>query len=301
MEDYRKYLDPKTLDKVKGLDLKARLIVEGFVSGQHESPYKGTSVEFREHREYVAGDDVRFIDWKVYGKSDRFYIKEYDEETNLKAYVIVDTSKSMAFSSDEGPSKLEYAKYVAAAITHLVSRQQDAIALALWDKNLRKFVPPGNSPLHLKDVYKSLSDAEPVGETDVPALLTQLADRVRQRSLLILLSDLFDTDAKALARGLGHVRHKGHDMIVFQVLDHAELDFPYERMTRFEGMEVVAQLLADPRALRTAYLAEIEAFVQEVKSACMSQRIDHVLLDTSRPLDVALSSYLAARAATRRA
>lgn len=297
MDDFRKYLDPKTLNKVSGLDLKARLIVEGFLSGMHKSPYKGSSVEFREHREYVAGDDIRFVDWKVYGKSDRFYIKEYEEETNLKAYVVVDSSKSMAFTSDE-VSKLEYAKYVAAALVHLISQQQDAVALVAWDEELRTFVPPGNNPLHVKNVYKSLSELEPDGKTDTARLMQDLAERVRQKSMVIILSDLFDSERMGLMRGLKRLRHRGHDVIVFHVLDDAEITFPYERMTMFEGLEIDSRLLADPRALRAAYLEEFETFTSEIKSACMANRMDYVRLNTSMPLDVALSSYLAARAGT---
>ena len=298
MEDYRKYLDPKTLNKVAGLDLKARLIVEGFVSGRHRSPYKGSSVEFREHREYSPGDDVRFIDWKVYGKSDRYYIKEYEEETNLKAYVVVDTSKSMDYSSN-GISKLEYAKYVAAAIAHLVSRQQDAVALVLWDKELKKFLPPGNNPLHLKDVYRSLSEAKADGATDMARLMAELAERVRQKSLIIVLSDLLDTDRVRLLRALKQIRFKGHDVIMFHVLDDAEITFPFERMTLFEGLEVDERLLADPKALKEAYLAEFGEFIHQIKSACIANRMDYVTLNTSAPLDVALSSYLAAREDSR--
>ncbi|MCB9831308.1 MAG: DUF58 domain-containing protein [Planctomycetes bacterium] len=298
MADYRRYLDPKTLNKVAGLELKARLIVEGFVSGQHKSPYKGSSVEFREHREYVPGDDLRFIDWKVFAKSDRFYIKEYEEETNLKAYVVVDTSKSMAFASD-GISKLEYAKYVAAALCYLISQQQDANALVLWDRELKKFLPPGNNPLHQKDVYRSLSEAEADGSTDVARLFHDIAERVRQKSMIILLSDLFDDDRRGLLRGLKHMRHKGHDVIVFHVLDRAEIDFPYDRMTLFEGLETDDRLLADPKALREAYLEEFQTFAHEIESGCLASGMDYVRLATDRPLDVALSSYLAARSGTR--
>ncbi len=298
MADYRRYLDPKTLNKVAGLELKARLIVEGFVSGQHKSPYKGSSVEFREHREYVPGDDIRFIDWKVYGKSDRYYIKEYEEETNLKAYVVVDTSKSMDFGSD-GITKLEYAKYVAASLCYLISQQQDASALVLWDDALRKFLPPGNNPLHQKGIFQSLSETEANGKTDVGALFHDIAERVRQKSLIIVLSDLFDDDRRGLMRGLRHMRFKGHDVIVFHVLDRAEIDFPFDRMTLFEGMETDDRLLADPKALRQAYLDEFQAFAHEVESGCLASGMDYVRLATDRPLDVALSSYLAARAGTR--
>ncbi|MCA9244882.1 MAG: DUF58 domain-containing protein [Phycisphaerales bacterium] len=293
-----KYLDPETIAAMRGLELRAKAIVAGAISGLHRSAYHGFSVEFAEHRQYAPGDDIRYIDWRVFGRVDRFYIKEYEEETNLKAYIILDASKSMAFASD-GVSKIEYAKYVAAALTHLVTSQQDAVALVLWDEKLRKFIPPGNNPLHQRDIYRTLSEAEPEGTTDVGGLLQELAERVRQRSLMIILSDLLDTSELSLMKALRHLRHKGHDVIVFHVLDHAELEFPFDRMTRFEGLEVSDHLLADPRALREAYLAEMEGFCQSVKGACMANQMDYVTLDTSRPLDVALSSYLAARAGTR--
>jgi uncharacterized protein (DUF58 family) len=297
MDDFRRYLDPKNLDKVAGLELKARLIVEGFLSGQQKSPYKGTSVEFREHREYVAGDDPRFLDWKLYAKSDRFYVKQYEEETNLKAYLILDTSKSMAYSSG-GLSKLDYAKHVAAALTYLISQQRDAVALVLWDRELRKFLPPGTNAMHQKNIYTELTQAQPNGETDLGKLLRDLAERVRQRSMFVIFSDLIDANAEGVLRGLKHVRHKGHDVIVFHVLDDAEINFPFDRMTLFEGLEVEDKLLADPKALREAYLAEVGAFIQEVKSGCMANHMDYVQTNTKQNLGIALSTYLAARMGT---
>ncbi len=298
MGSYAKYLDPRTLDKIKGLELKARLIVEGFLAGQHASPYKGSSVEFREHREYVPGDDVRFIDWKVYGKSDRFYIKEYEEETNLRAYIVLDTSGSMGYAG-RGVSKLEYAKYVAASLTHLIARQQDAVALVVWDSELKKFIPPGNNALHLKDIYATLAAAEPRGTTDITALLGALTERIRRKSVIILISDLLDADGPSLARGLRKIRHKGHDLILFQTLDPDELEFPFDRLTRFEGLEDAQHVRVDPKALRAAYLDALKDFQQSVKTGCVANGMDYQVLDTGRPLDVALTTYLAARAGAR--
>lgn len=294
MDVYRKYLDPKILDKVSGLELKARLVVEGFLQGQQKSPKKGQSVEFLEHREYVPGDDPRRLDWKVYAKSDRFYVKQYEEETNLKAYIILDTSKSMAYSSG-GVSKFDYAKYLAASLVYLVQQQRDAVALVLWDKELRKFLPPGTSPLHMKNVYTELTAAEPNGQTDIVRLLGELAERVRKRSLFVVLSDLFDANREGMRKGLNHVRTKGHDVIVFHVLDPAEKEFPFDRMTMFEGLEIDEKLLADPKALKEAYLDEMQSFCREVRSACMSNQMDYVGIDTGQNLGVALSAYLATR------
>lgn len=297
-EDYRKYLDPNVLNKVGGLEVRARLIVEGFMSGMHESPYKGSSVEFAEHREYVPGDDIRKIDWKVFGKSDRFYIKEYEEETNLKAYLVVDTSNSMRYAGEDRMSKLEYAKCAAAAVLYLVQRQRDAGALVSFGKGVGTFLPPGTNPAHFRNMMRALAGLEPSGETDIGAIFMEIADRLRSRSLVMILSDLLDEESGIL-RGLQRMAHRGHDVIVFHVLDHDEVDFPFDRMTRFEGLENVDKLLLDPKPLREAYLAELQGFQSRVRAACLGGRMDYVPLDTSRPLDVVLTTYLAQRAGTR--
>lgn len=299
MEDYQRYLDPKTLDRLSGLDLQARLIVEGFVSGRHKSPYKGSSVEFREHREYSPGDDVRFIDWKVYAKSDRYYIKEYEEETNLKSYMVVDTSGSMGYGSGK-ISKLDYSRYATAAMTHLISQQQDAVGLVLWNKELQGFFPPGNNPLHIRNIYTALADAKPEESTDLSLLLMDMGERIRQRSLIVVFSDFLDSDMHGVLKGLRLLRHKGHDVILMHILDEAEIEFPFQDLTLFEGLEDAARLLLDPKPLKEAYLAEMGAFLQKIKSACISNGMDYVGLNTTTPLDVALSSYLARRAGSLR-
>ena len=298
-EDYSKYLDPRVLDKVGGLELKARLVVEGFMSGSHASPYKGSSVEFAEHREYVAGDDIRHIDWKVFGKSDRYYIKEFEEETNLKAYVVIDTSNSMSYGSDGEISKLDYARYVGASLLYLVQRQRDAGALITFGEGVRTFLPPATSGAHFRNMMRELSQAKPSGETDLGAIFNEIADRLRTRSVVIVLSDLLDSNEDGILKGLQRMGHRGHDVIVFHVLDKDEVNFPFERMTRFEGLEVDERLLLDPKSLREAYLAELTAFQSHVKGICLGSRMDYVLLDTSRPLDLALSTYLAQRAGAR--
>ncbi len=290
-------LSPETLNRVSGLEMKARLIVEGFMTGLHDSPYKGASVEFAEHREYVPGDDLRRLDWKVYAKSDRFYIKEYEEETNLKCYVVLDVSKSMSFASGE-MSKIEYGRQLSAALTHLVSRQQDQVALVLFADKVRTFLPPQNNQSHLRAIYQALVEATTEEKTNVGAIFHEIAERLRHRSLVIIISDLFD-DPDRVVSGLNHMAHRGHDVVVFQVLDPAELTFPYDRMTRFEGLEVDEKLLADPRALRAAYLEEMQSFQHRIKKACLGGRMDYVVLDTSRPLAAPLSSYLAMRAKSR--
>lgn len=297
-EDYRKYLDPAVLEKVAGLEVKARLVVEGFMAGRHKSPYKGSSVEFAEHREYAPGDDLRRIDWKVYGKSDRFYLKEFEEETNLKAYVAVDASASMGYAGGTRISKLEYSKYAAAAILHLVQQQRDSGALIAFGSGVSNFVPPGSSSAHHRNLIETLAGLVPDGKSGIGVVFDEIASRLRQRSLVAVFSDLID-DTTGVLRGLQHMAHRGHDVILFHVMDSDELEFPFEKMTRFEGMEDMERLLLDPKAVREAYLAEVGAFRSQVMATCLASRMDYVPLDTSAPLDKALSAWLARRTGTR--
>jgi uncharacterized protein (DUF58 family) len=296
-DESARLLDAETLNRLSGLEVSARHVVEGFLSGMHDSPYKGSSVEFAEHREYVPGDDIRRLDWKVYAKSDRFYIKEYEEETTLKAYLVLDTSRSMEFTSG-GPSKLEYGKLLAAALAYLIQRQQDQVALILFDEKVKKFLPPQSNQAHLRTVFRALVEAESREKTDLGVIFHEIADRLRQRSLVVVISDLLD-DVDRVVHGLNHMAHRGHDVIVFHTLDSAELTFPYDKMTRFEGLEIDEKLLANPKALQQAYLEEVQAFQHRVKTACMGGRMDYVVLDTSRPMSIPLSSYLAMRAKVR--
>ena len=294
MEDYRKYLDPKTLNKVGRLDLKARLIVEGYISGLHKSPFHGFSVEFAEHREYSPGDDIRHIDWKVFGRTDRYYIKQYEEETNLVAHVVLDVSESMNFG-DDGVSKLEYGQMVAAALAYLIIQQQDAAGLIMFDDAVRANLPPRSHGSHLQAIFHTLSQTEANEKTDVGRVLDEVAQTIQKRGLVILISDLFDDPDRVLA-GLQHLVHRRHDVIVFHVMDDAELNFPFERMTRFDGLESQGDLVVNPRSLREGYLKEVENFRRKIQRGCTAHRIDYVLLNTATPLDVALSSYLAKRA-----
>jgi len=297
MEDYRKYLDPKTLNKIAGLDLKARLIVEGYISGLHKSPYHGFSVEFAEHREYSPGDDIRHVDWKVFGRTDRFYIKQYEEETNLLAHLVLDVSESMDYASDE-VSKLAYGQMVAAALAYLVIQQQDSAGLTLFDERVRTHLPPGSHAGHLKALFHTLGQIDPKEKTGLGRILTEVAQTIQKRGLVILISDLFD-DPDVVLGGLRRLLHRRHDVIVFHVLDEAELTFPFERMTRFEGLEALGELVVNPRALREGYLQEMESFRRKIRRGCTANRIDYVPLSTATPLDVALSSYLARRAGTK--
>jgi len=293
VENYQKYLDPQTLAKLAGLDLKARLIIEGYIAGLHKSPYHGFSIEFAQHREYSPGDDIRHVDWKVYGRTDKYYLKQYEEETNLVAYLLVDSSESMQYRSG-ATSKYEYACYVAASLAHLIIRQQDSAGLVLFDEQVRRFVRASSQPSHLKALLHELEQAQPRAKTRVAPIFNDLAERLRKRSLVIVISDQFD-DPESIIQGLRHFRHRRHELIVFHVLDRAELEFPFQQTTLFRGLEGWPDTLSEPRALRRAYLAEVQAFVNRIKKGCRLHNIDYVGLHTEMPLDVALSSYLAGR------
>ena len=289
------YFDPATLAKIQGLAIRARHVVEGYVSGVHRSPYHGYSIEFAEHREYVPGDDLRYVDWKVYGKTDKIYLKQYEEETNLISYLLLDTSESMAY---QGPgaafSKLEYAKCLAASLAYLVLQQQDSVGLATFDGKLRTVIRASTNASHLKEIVHALERTTPQGKSEIGPVFHDLAERWKKRGLVLVLSDFFDRVGSLLA-GLKHFRHRRHEALVLQILDPAELDFPFQGTTLFRGLEGYPAVVTDPRSLRDAYLREFGAFLHELKSGCRSQRADYNLVRTDQPLDVVLSSCLAPR------
>jgi uncharacterized protein (DUF58 family) len=291
-------IDPKIINQVAKLDLRARLVVEGYVSGVHKSPYKGFSVEFAEHREYAPGDDLRYLDWKVFGKTDRYYIKQYEEETNLVCHVVLDTSESMDFGT-AGVRKFDYAMTVAAALSYLIVGQHDAAGLVTFDDKVRKVLPPGSHGGHLRRIFETLEKVQPGGKTSIGAVLTQVSEQIRKRGLVVLVSDLVG-DVDDVLRGLRRLRGHKHDVIVLQVLDPAECDFPFDQMTLFEGLEEFPDLLADPKSLRKTYLDHLADFRQRLRVGCLAERIDVVEMNTRTPLDVALTTYLAHRAAQRR-
>jgi uncharacterized protein (DUF58 family) len=295
LEANPRFLDPQTLAKLRGLEVRARSIVEGYVSGVHRSPFHGFSIEFAEHREYSPGDDLRYVDWKVFGKTDKFYLKQYEEETNLVSYVLLDTSQSMQYQSEAAPmSKLEYAQTAAAALSYLILQQQDSVGLATFDSEIRALVRPSSNPSHLKQLLHVMEQAEPERKTRTGPIFHDLAERLKRRGLVLVLSDLFD-DVDSMLAGLKHFRHRRHDVIVFHVLDPAELEFPFRQTTLFRGLEELPDVLTDPRALRQAYLEEFGRFQQAVRKGCRAQRIDYVLLRTDHSLEIVLSSYLASR------
>jgi uncharacterized protein (DUF58 family) len=296
-ESSLKFLDPRTLAKLHGLTLRARHIVEGFVSGLHRSPYRGFSIEFAEHREYSPGDDLRYVDWKVFGRTDKFYLKQYEDETNLLCYLVVDASESMRYRGPDSPlSKWEYAQCLAAALAWLVLQQQDAVGLAVFDRELRTVIRPSSTPQQLKQILHVLETAETDKKTATGPIFHELAERFKKRGVVVILSDLFDDTASMLA-GLKHFRHRRHDVVLAQVLDAAELDFPFREQTLFKGLEQMPEVVTDPRSLRRAYLEEFQAFLTAVQKGCRANQMDYQLVRTDRPFDVALSSYLSQRAA----
>lgn len=292
-DDYRKYLDPAVVSRLKGMDIKARLVVEGFVSGLHRGPYKGFSVEFAEHRQYMPGDPIRYIDWKVYGKTDRFYIKEYEEETNLRAYIIIDGSGSMGYKSN-GITKLEYGCYLAASLAYLMLKQQDSVGLLTFDTKPRKYIPPRSAKRHLHVLLKELAHLEAAEETDLGTSLHDLAQRVKRRGLIILISDLLDDEDRVI-RGLKLFRHRKHEVIVFHVLDPYEVMFPFEHEVILRDMETGDEVPAVPWEIRREYRGRVASWIDRYRTLLRQSGIDYVPIQTSSTFDVALFSYLEKR------
>lgn len=300
METSLNSLDPRTLAKLKGLHLRARHIVEGYVSGLHRSPYHGFSIEFAEHREYAPGDDLRYVDWKVFGRTDKFYLKQYEDETNLLCYLVLDISESMTYRSDTAAlSKLEYAQSVAAAVAWLVLEQQDAAGLVTFDSQIRTLLRPGSSSSHLKQMIHAMEMVSPGKKTAAGPIFHELAERLKKRGVVVILSDFFD-NVKSLLAGLKHFHHRRHDVVLLHVLDPAELEFPFQRPTQFQGLEGFPDVMTDPQVLRRAYLRELGVFRQELQEGCRTLNIDYELMRTDRPFDAALRSFLAGRSARMR-
>lgn len=300
----KRFLDPQVLAKIKGLRLRAEHIVEGYVAGLHRSPFQGFSIEFAEHREYAPGDDLRFVDWKVFGKTDRVYLKQYEEETNLIAYLVLDQSESMSYRSEgeggrsQGPGapmpKLEYAQTAAAALAFLVLHQQDAVGLATFDERVRRVIRPSSSPATLNQLLVEMERVDAKEKTATGPIFHDLAERLSRRGVVFIFSDLFD-DVPSMLAGLKHFRHRRHDVVVCHVLDPAELEFPFDQPTLFKGLEQAGDLLVEPARLRAAYREEFDAFCSQVAAGCRSQGADYLLMRTDQPLDAVLHRFLAAR------
>jgi uncharacterized protein (DUF58 family) len=291
-----KYLKPEVIRQVARLDLRAKFIVEGFIAGLHASPFHGFSVEFSEHRKYTAGDNIADIDWNVYAKTDRFYIKKFQAETNLTGYLVMDLSGSMGYTYRQELTKFEYGISLAAALGYLMIHQQDPVGLIAFDQQVRQSLPPRSKRSQLGNILSLLAKLSPSGETAIAKSLHQVASMIRHRSLVMLFSDLLG-EHEPILRAFHRLRHSGHDVIVFHILDEAEALFPFEGMVELEDNETRERLLVDADGIKADYLDEVAAFYDLYKRECFSARIDYVPLHTGMPFDKALMSYLLSRQA----
>ena len=289
------FLDPHQLAQLEGLQLRARKIVEGFVAGPHRSPFRGFSTEFAEHRPYVPGDEIRYVDWKAFARTDKFYVKQFEDETNLVCYLVLDVSASMRYRGpDADLNKLEYAQCLIASLAWLILRSQDAVSLTTYDDAIRATLNPSASATHLESVIQVLESAPDKSSTCSGPIFHQLAERFQKRGIVVIVSDCFD-DLPQFAAGLKHLRHRQHEVVLLQVLDPAELDFPFSERMRFRDLEHQGDVITDPGSVRAAYLAEFQAFRDSLRDHCRQQAIDYGLIRTDQPLDVALTGLLMER------
>jgi uncharacterized protein (DUF58 family) len=288
-----RYLDPRTAARLENLSLVAHSVVEGFISGLHKSPYRGFSVEFAEHRKYVPGDDIRDLDWRALGRTDRYYVKQFEEETNLRCHILLDASASMDYKSG-AVTKYEYACYLAASLAYLMIRQQDSVGLVTFAEDIKTRIPPRSTATHLDMMLKAVERTEPGGRTNLVETFHALAENIKKRGLIIVLSDLYD-DERGVLSALRHFRHKRHEVIVFHIFDHDEVAFPFNRLIEFRDLETGERLQVDPRYAREEYLNQIRSFVDYYKRVTSESNIDYVTADTHTPYDLLLTAYLAAR------
>jgi len=298
--DYRRYLDPAVVARLSGLALRARLIVEGYYAGSHRSPYRGRSIEFADHRPYCQGDDLRHVDWKVYGRTNKFYIKQFEQETNLNLLLAVDVSESMAYATDDAVwNKHDYASSAAAALACLALQQHDSVGLIRFSERVHEHHAPSNNPGQWRTVVRALSQGVGSARSNLRRALEEVAECVKRRSLIVLISDLLDDEANTI-RGLRHLRFRGHDVIVLQILDRGEIEFPFNADVTFEGLEQAGRLTGDCAALRESYLAELAAHTRRITLSCRRLAIDFTRISTATSLDAALRTYLASRSAALR-
>ncbi len=292
------FLPPETIKRIGRLDLRARYIVEGFLAGMHRSPYFGQSVEFVQHRQYAPGDDLRYLDWKVWGRQDRLYVKQFEEDTNLRCLLLVDVSASMQYGS--GPlNKHQYAATLAACLAYVALRQQDAVGCITFDEQVRLAVPQKTHRKHLDSIVQALESSGPDQQTDLLPIARKAAEDYPRRGLVVLISDLL-LPRRPLFQALRLLRSRGHDPIVFHVLDDDELDFPFEGATQFHGLESADQVRCNPRALREGYLRALSAFLEEVQRGCSREKTEYLLVRTSQPIEAALITFLTRRLARYR-
>jgi len=292
--DYRNLLNPSIIPKINSLELRARLVVEGFMVGLHKSPYHGFSVEFTQHRPYMQGDGLKDVDWKVYGKTEKFFIKQYEEETNLKSYILLDVSKSMDFSSGDSVSKLDYASTLAAALSYLMIKQQDAAGLTLYSNKIVQHLPPKAARPYLHQILRTLSLANPSDTTNTATCLNSVAEKIKRRGLVIIISDLFD-DVSSIISALKHFSYNKNEVIVFQILDPMERSFAFGKDAIFKDMETEEEMTTQPYQIQKAYKLAMEEFVNTIKRECLNSNIDYNLIETSAPFDKALLSYIQKR------
>ncbi len=286
-------IDRRVIGRLSRLQLRARLAVEGFYSGIHKSPYHGFNVEFAEYREYAPGDDLRFMDWRVLARTDRLFIKQFEAETNLSCYILLDSSGSMDYGSNS-ETRLDYAAGLAASLALMMLRQGDQVGLAVFDKGIRQFIPPRGNARHFGAIVETLEKLKPGEDTNIAGVLHEMAERMRRRSMAIIISDFFDKDDEVL-RGLQHFRHLRHEVICLHLLDDAELSFPFDRVTLFEGMERGEEVVVDPRVMAEGYHRRFREYLERLKRGCTEKNIDYERMLLSEPFDRALSTYLARR------
>jgi uncharacterized protein (DUF58 family) len=294
MSDTRKYLDPKNVASLKSLELKAKLVVEGFITGLHKSPYHGFSVEFSEHRAYRPGDEIRHIDWQVYGRSNKYYVKQFEEETNLRCTLILDSSRSMKFASEGNISKFDYSIYLAGSLAYLMNHQRDAVGMAVFNDEIVDFMPARSKSSYMAQILKRISEIEPSNKTGMASSLDKLAERIKRRGLVVIFSDLFD-ELDSISNALKHFRHKNHEVILFHILDEKELDFNFSSGSTFLDLETGDKILTQPQQIKKAYTEAVEDYIEKIKEICYKQNVDYHLTITNQDFDKALLGYLAKR------
>ncbi len=293
MEKQENLFDPKNAISLSNLELKARLVVEGFITGLHKSPYHGFSVEFSEHRPYRPGDEIRHIDWQAYGRSNKFYVKQFEEETNLRATIVVDSSKSMSYSSVKNISKFNYSIFLASALAYLMNKQRDAVGLAIYNDELIEYMPSRSKTSYVGEILKKLENTIPSNLTGTSKALDTLAERIKRRGLIIIISDLLD-DLDSISNALNHFRHSKHEVLIFHVLDPREIDFKL-KSSNFIDMETYEELITQPNQLQKVYKETVENFIVDIKNICQKNQVDYNLITTDEPFDKALVKFLAKR------
>ena len=290
------FLDPKAINQAEALGLQARFIVEGYMSGEHKSPYRGFAIEFTQHREYVPGDDIRHLDWKVLGRTDRYYLKQYEQETNYVAHILLDGSESMKYGSG-AISKMQYGKMMAACLAYLILDQRDSVSVGVFDSTMRSYIPRTGNMASIHNIMSVLADFEPTGTTDMAPVLHDLAGQIKRKGVVILIGDFFDNE-DAILEGIQHIRFGGSEVIVFHTMDAFELEFPFKGMVEFEGLEGIPKIMTRAPEIRKSYLKEVEAFRARIREGCEKNNCHYVLVNTSQPLHEVLTGYLAFRLRT---